>query len=996
MREICDRLVRRNVGRTEADIQADVRQLILAAPFNVMERQLVMLESPVGDGRRIDIEVGSTCIEVKRDVRTARSRADAIGQLAGYISQRRDQTAQRYAGVLTDGADWYCYDLVGPELREVSHFKLSSSADADRLVVWLEGVLATTARVIPTPTTIQNRLGAESSSYALDRATVAALYAANRERSTVKMKRTLWARLLTSALGTQFEDTDDLFIEHTLLVNSAEIIAHAVLGIDVSHVSASDLLSGEVFDQSGIFGVVEPDFFDWVVEVEGGDTFIRTLARRLARFEWSGVEQDVLKVLYESIIGAETRKRLGEYYTPDWLAESMVDASASDPLGVRLLDPACGSGTFLFYAIRKYLAASAEAGRTLAETIAGVTNSVIGMDLHPVAVTLARVTYVLAIGRDRLVAPDRPAIQIPVYLGDSLQMQDRVRDLWSANQLVIETDDGRELFANELRFPADLLRNAARFDQLVGELTRRASERTRGTAPPSLSAVFQRFAVSREDRPTLEATFEVMCRLHDADRNHIWGYYVRNLARPMWLSLEENKVDLLVGNPPWLAYRFMPPAMQTAFQSMSAARGIWAGAEFAAHQDLSALFVVRASELYLRRQGRFALVMPNAAIDRVHYEGFRSGSYGDASGGLQIAFGTAWDLRRLRPHFFPRAASVVFGLRAEERQEMPIECERWEGRVTPNAHWADVRNQIVRSIASLRRTGEGERSPYHELFTQGAVFLPRFMFVVTPAGETPLGRAAGSTHVRSERSSNEKAPWKTIPPMTGVIESQFLRPLVSGETVLPFRVRTPLLAVVPCTARARLTSEQIDVHPGLGRWWAQASSTWEQHRNTDTLTLAEQLDFQNKLTKQLPIPELRVVYNRSGMNVVGAKVRNRQALINSSLYWMPAFTEEEADYLCAFLNAPSTTEQTRPLMSYGKDERDIAKHIWELAIPRFDPNNVAHSRLAVLGSSLEALAAEVNVAEDRYFVSARADIRRALDGTPESAEADDIVIDLLG
>jgi hypothetical protein len=68
---------------------------------------------------------------------------------------------------------------------------------------------------------------------------------------------------------------------------------------------------------------VDHDFFDWVLEVLGGEGFIATLARRLARSDWSTVEHDVLKVLYESVISASTRKALGEYYTPDWLANAM-------------------------------------------------------------------------------------------------------------------------------------------------------------------------------------------------------------------------------------------------------------------------------------------------------------------------------------------------------------------------------------------------------------------------------------------------------------------------------------------------------------------------------------------------------------------------------------------------------------------------------------------------------------------------------------------------
>jgi hypothetical protein len=223
-------------------------------------------------------------------------------------------------------------------------------------VVWLEGVLATTHGLVPTADAIEARLGATSSSYLLDHATISAIYQRNKDEPSVVMKRALWARLLTSALGTQFEHSDDLFIEHTLLVNSAEIIAHAVLGLHPETIAPTAFLGGERFDESGIYGVVEQDFFGWVVELEEGRIFVRPLSRRLARFDWSAVEQ-VLKVLYESIIGAETRKCLGEYYTPDWLAHIVVEETVDTPLTQRVLDAACGSGTFLFHAIPRYIAA---------------------------------------------------------------------------------------------------------------------------------------------------------------------------------------------------------------------------------------------------------------------------------------------------------------------------------------------------------------------------------------------------------------------------------------------------------------------------------------------------------------------------------------------------------------------------------------------------------------------------------------------------------------
>ncbi len=58
------------------------------------------------------------------------------------------------------------------------------------------------------------------------------MYERYRGQPGVVMKRSLWAKLLSTALGTAFVDQDSLFIEHTLLVVTAEIIGHAVVGFD--------------------------------------------------------------------------------------------------------------------------------------------------------------------------------------------------------------------------------------------------------------------------------------------------------------------------------------------------------------------------------------------------------------------------------------------------------------------------------------------------------------------------------------------------------------------------------------------------------------------------------------------------------------------------------------------------------------------------------------------------------------------------------------------
>jgi SAM-dependent methyltransferase len=994
------RIADRRAARSEATLQADVRQLLLAGDFGLSGAHLddVDLEVPAGGGRRIDIEVGYTIIEVKRRLHTGRPLLDAERQLGGYVRSRSSESGQRYVGILTDGTTWRAYQLTGDALTLVdSHSLTAARPDGLALFYWLEGVLATSQRVRPTPAEVARRLGAHSTSHKLDRAALAGLYAEHEQVPTVKLKRELWAELLDSALGTQFVDDPDLFVEHTLLMNSAYIIAHMVVGIDAMELQPQDLITGQRFDQARILGVVEHDFFGWTTEVPGGREFIQGLTRRLARFDWLRADHDILKVLYESMIGSETRKRMGEYYTPDWLAEHLTDTIVTDPLGQRVLDPACGSGTFLFHAVRRYLAAADAAAVPLEDALTQLTHHVVGVDLHPVAVALARVTYLLAIGHQRLTA-QRGAITIPVYLGDSMQWRER-RDLFTEEHVRISAGYNASEVEEWLRFPKSLLDEPSRFDQIVAGLASIAAKPRDPDNPPSLAAFFHHMEIGADDQPMIRGTFEAMCRLHDEGRDHIWSYYLRNLARPVWLAMDENRVDVLIGNPPWLSYRHMSHEMQIRFRELSRDRGLWHGREFATNQDLSALFVARTVQQYLRDGGSFAFVLPNSVLDRQYFQGFRSGWYEDTVEPTAVAFTGSWDLRRLRPHCFPRGACVVFGDRAtlSTYRPLPPVTERWLGRVPADARaWAQVEPFTTREQAAL--VGESlTESPYKPRFAQGATIVPKLLFFVETDSGGRLGLGAGRHRVRSARSNLEKAPWKELPTLEGVVEAEFIRQVLLGESLLPYRILPARKAVLPLDGSTLMTgsASRLDFYFGLAEWWRQAEATWEAHRSSGRLTLAEQLDFRHKLTAQFPVSPLRLAYSASGMHVAAAIVDDPAAIIEHKLYWAPIATQDEGLFLSAILNSTVLTELVRPMMSYAKDERDIDKHVWNLPIPRYDDTNALHQRLAELGRQQSDSVTGLHLAEGANFVTLRRRVRGELAQHPATPEIQAVVMELL-
>lgn len=136
----------------------------------------------------------------------------------------------------------------------------------------------------------------------------------------------------------------------------------------------------------------------------------------------TSASQDLLKDLYEDLFPKPLRHALGEYYTPDWLAEHVLDQAGylGDP-ATRLLDPACGSGTFLVAAINRLRARLAEDpaawGSGKGTLCRQILDNIVGFDLNPLAVLSARANYLLALGE---LADHVDSNEIPVHQCDSI------------------------------------------------------------------------------------------------------------------------------------------------------------------------------------------------------------------------------------------------------------------------------------------------------------------------------------------------------------------------------------------------------------------------------------------------------------------------------------------------------------------------------------------------------------------------------------------------
>ena len=758
---------------------------------------------------RADLLFGATVLEFKSDLR--REAGDVLARLPDYLAERQRQTGRRYLGIATDGATFIAYELREGALVELTRHEVRA-ATPDALLHWLEPALSDRDELQPEPLVFQRELGRDSLTFGRARLALAALWDGLRGHPEVALKRELWDGLLREAYGSPVGD-DVLFLQHTYLTIVAKTLAARVLDLPVD--DADDVLSGQALRDAGIHGAVEGDFFDWVLlEPDGRDLVLR-LARQVARFRLRDIEADVLKALYESLIDPAQRRDLGEYYTPDWLAARLVAATLFEPLTAVVLDPACGSGTFLFHALRRLLAAARAAGWSDARTVREAALRVRGLDVHPVAVIIARVTWLLALGE--AIRERDGDLHVPVYLGDAMQ--------WNLSQI----GGLREVMLpvpgeGPLHVPAGIAEDQSRFEPALRELSQGLED---DAEPERVEQALARIAgVLPADAAMLAQTFARIRSLKRAGRNGIWPFILRNLIRPVWLSRPDQRADLLIGNPPWVAYRHLSPEMKVRMRDACQAMNLWVGGVLATQQDLSALFWARGAERYLKPGGTIAFVLPYAALNRPAFDGLRRGVYGSA----EVRITAAWNLSLLR-EIFPTSSCVLIGTRAAATA-LPINVVAFTGTICRDANELEAdRALMLRQATWPPIVTLGGTSPYRQRFKQGATIVPRRFFVVERDNVGRLGVSRTAPRVRGRQGSLDKKPWNEIPPPSGPVENKFLTLLLFGETVAPFRLLNTALSVIPVIVDRLMDADSAAAtgYRHLGAWLQDIEKKWKQN-----------------------------------------------------------------------------------------------------------------------------------------------------------------------
>ena len=425
-RESVARLREMPAQQAEANLQSEL-QSILQHLFPRLTASELCLEKPSGDGP-VDVYCRNVVFETKRQGKLDAARPKPGGALrnAGATGETPEQQAVRYLNALTaqpnmftregigwragvtDGREWSFYDYhrnapEGERLTLVRRLRLDTPAEDDPLLSFLYDFVNRTVK--PAPPTDDKDWAEKLARPFID-------LAAEVDRAgspAYRVKRALWRDVLRGAYITPPGEENsaverDLFARHTMLVVTARAIAETILPAD-----ARPEYRGRLHN------ALAQGFAAWLLDAAGddGEKLLDDIIAEVNCYDWPSGGRDTLKDLYHAVIPRDIRHDFGEYYTPDWLAravcEEVMDAEwrrevinlavAGHRQGPAVMDPSCGSGTFLYHATQLLLEDARKhpelAGSPQAQ-VEVVNSLVAGIDLHPVAVELAKTTKILS------------------------------------------------------------------------------------------------------------------------------------------------------------------------------------------------------------------------------------------------------------------------------------------------------------------------------------------------------------------------------------------------------------------------------------------------------------------------------------------------------------------------------------------------------------------------------------------------------------------------
>ena len=745
------------------------------------------------------------------------------------------------------------------------------------------------------------------------------------------------------------------------------------------------LEDGGIFRTLGLVNLLEGDFFSWYLQAWSPEIeeALRLTLSRLSEYNPSTVKddpisvRDLLKKLYHYLLPRELRHDLGEYYTPDWLAERVL-TQLNDPLYViprterqaaklfparRLLDPACGSGTFLVLAIRAIKEHAVLQGVGEADTLEYVLNNVVGIDLNPLAVMAARVNYLLAIA-DLIPYRRRPVV-LPVYLADSILAPTEGANLFEQGQRRLRTVVGA------LPVPQSIT-NTDGISKLTDLLDEYIPSQFSTDAFVERACKELHIPRSGQDQAILEELYDKLLALERQGLDGVWARVLKNAFMPLFIG----EFEYVVGNPPWVNWESLPDGYRQQTAPLWERYGLFVHSGMdtilgKGKKDISTLMAYVVMDRHLKSQGMLAFVITQSVFKTSGAaQGFRAFKLPED---IDLRVVHVDDLSQLQPFEGATNRTAVVMIQKGHQNRYPVPYTFW--RKTIKGKGVDYDSGLNEVFSLVRRmelsaqpiSGEDPTSPW---------------LTARPRALRAIQKVLGESGYRAREGANSggangvywlevlfkrpdgmfvvrnltKGAKRKVEQVTTDIEPDLIFPLLRGRDVTRWKATASAHMLVVQDPDSRRGIDESELQRGSPKTFAylkyfesslRQRAAYRRYFVRNGQDIAPFYSMFNIGT--YTFSQYKVVWREQAAGLTCAVVEpsdGRPVVPDHKLMLVECRSIEEADFLSAVLNSAPVRFTISAYSITIQHNTQIAKII---NIQKFSEANHTHRRLAELG-----------------------------------------------
>jgi len=1026
-------------GGSEADFRREAARILeeagLSAGLTIVPRD----EFTVARGR-VDSVYNRLILEYKRpgllkDSNTTKANQDAIQQVKNYIldvAKKERREAHRLAGVATDGFHFIFVRRVGKGWSVDDPLPVNK-ATVERFLRLLFS-LSTGAALVP-----ENLIEDFGPKQLLAQRAVRALYRgfagtkhplvgklfeqwsmffseatdykewAERIESKPEF-RSFVASLWTKEEIKHLDPARVFFVLHTYYAILIKLVASLAAArfaggetVVLAQLAAKEgdelkeafryIEDGGLFREYGIHNFLEGDFFGWYLAAWNNDIeyAVSGLIKRLAEYDPGTLElapenaRDLLKKLYHYLLPREIRHDLGEYYTPDWLAERLIiqtlgKADLGNPKK-RVLDPACGSGTFLVILIKYIRERAAKKKQDPAETLDLILHNVIGIDLNPLAVIAARTNYLLALGD--LLKARKGEIDIPVYQADSVLTPSQGTGLFDGTLYSLKTSAG--IFD----VPA-VFAERERIDALTNVLDESVES---GVGEKAFLARVEKEASLDEEEikacePELKALYSKLRELHEQGLNGVWARIIKNAFAPLFLE----PCHYVVGNPPWVNWESLPDEYRIQTKPLWEHYGLFPHGGMdtilgKGKKDISMLMTYVAADRYLLRGGKLGFILsqslfktsgagqgfrrfilpdktpigPVVVEDMVNLKPFEGAANRTAVGvfakGRDIKYPVTYQYWKKRET--GRGSAIGFDTPYEEVTSEKITFSSWKAEPVnkrdSTSAWITARSKALRAIQKI--LGSSPYIAHAGSFTGGA----NAIYWVEIIGTRPGGL--------SMISNLTKGAKRKVKQTQAAIETELLYPLLRGRDVRRWTANPSayiIMAQDPKTRRGIAVEKMEKDYPKGFSYLSKFEKILKTRAAYKRYFREDDPYWSMFDISDFTFSHWKVVWPWISQRVRGAvigKFKDKEVIPEHNTSFVSFNSLKEANYFCGLFN--SAPCEALIIFSYGGGGGGIAAPsvLDRVNIPKFSSKNKLHLKISDLSKAAHKAASKGDESE---------------------------------